>query len=178
MALDTLRRTFVFLALCLAQALVFNRIQLFNCATPLLYVYFVIMFPRNYPKWAVLLWSFAMGLSVDMFANTPGLASASLTIVGAVQPYLLIPFLPRDPNENHKMSAGSIGWLKFLLFSFILTLIHCLFFFTLEFFSFFNWLHWLQSVAGSTVLTTMLIMAFESFRIERTHEPVTTPIQN
>ena len=57
MMLDTLRRLSVFIILCLAQALVLNRIHLFDCAIPLLYVYFAIIFPRNYPKWAILfLW--------------------------------------------------------------------------------------------------------------------------
>lgn len=164
MAIDTLKRAVIFLILCLAQALVFNRIQLFNCATPLLYVYFVIMFPRNYPKWAVLLWSFSLGLAVDMFANTPGVASASLTIVGALQPYLLVPFLPREPEANHVSSARSLGWGKFFLLTLICVLLHCLLFFTLEAFTFFNLEHWLECIGGSTLLTTLLIMTFETFR--------------
>ena len=53
------------MALVLAQALVFNYIHLFGYATVLLYVYFVVMFPRNYPRWAILLWSFFLGLSAD-----------------------------------------------------------------------------------------------------------------
>ena len=178
MALDTLRRALIFLILCLSQALVFNRIQLFNCATPLLYVYFVIMFPLNYPKWGILLWSFMMGLVVDMFANTPGVACASLTFVGAVQPYLLLPFLPRDPDENHKTSASGLGWGKFITFTFMLTLMHCLLFYTLEFFNFFNWQHWLECIGGSTLLTTLLIVTFESFRIDTRHTTVASSIQN
>lgn len=164
MAIDTLRRVFLFLILCLAQALLLNRIQLFNCAIPLLYVYFVIMFPRNYPKWGILLWSFAMGLTVDMFANTPGVASASLTLIGALQPYLLMPFLPREPEENHPSSAAALGWGKFLFLVLVMVLLYCMLFFTLEAFTFFNWLHWLMCVGGSTLLTTLLIMTFESFR--------------
>ena len=38
MAIDTLRRLLVFVALVLAQALVFNHIRLFGYAIPLLYV--------------------------------------------------------------------------------------------------------------------------------------------
>ena len=178
MAFDTLRRTMLFLAFALAQALVFNRIQLFNCATPLFYVYFVVMFPRNFPKWAILLWCFSLGLVVDMFANTPGVASASLTLVGALQPYLLEALLPREPDENHKSSAGAIGWGRFLLLTAILALLHCVLFFSLEFFSYFNWQHWLLCVGGSTALTTMLIMTFENFRTERQHQPTTTALPN
>ena len=108
MAIDILRRLLTLVVFCLIQALVLNQIHLFDCATPLLYVYFVIMFPRNYPKWGVLLWSFAMGLCIDMFSNTPGMASASLTLIGALQPYLLELFLPRDAEENIKSSVEII----------------------------------------------------------------------
>ena len=173
MALDTLRRAFILLIFGLAQALLFNRIQLFNCATPLLYVYFVIMFPRNYPKWALLLWSFALGLIVDMFANTPGMATASLTAVGALQPYMLELLLPRDPEENHESSVYALGWGRFFMLSLTLSLFHCLLFFTIELFTFFDWTHWLLCIVSSTVLTMMLIMAFEAYRSHRPSEPLT-----
>ena len=89
MMADSLRRLTVLIVLCLTQALVLNRIHLFNCAIPLLFVYFALIFPRNYPKWAILLWCFAMGVAVDAFANTPGVGAASLTLIGALQPYFL-----------------------------------------------------------------------------------------
>ena len=96
MVVDIIRRLVIFVALLLAQVLVLNRIQLFHCATPLLYIYFIIIFPRRYPRWAILLWSFAMGLAVDMFNNTPGVAAASTTLIGFLQPWLIELFLPRE----------------------------------------------------------------------------------
>ena len=68
MAIDSLKRLLYFVLLCLTQVLVLNRIHLFGYATPLLYVYFVLLFPRNYPKWALLLWCFALGLVNDTFS--------------------------------------------------------------------------------------------------------------
>ena len=84
MLLDTLQRLLIFFLLVLVQGLVLNRIQLFHCATPLLYVYFIIIFPLNYPKWAMLVWGFLLGLCIDMFSNTPGLAAASTTFIAAL----------------------------------------------------------------------------------------------
>ena len=164
MTIDTLRRAFLFLLLCLAQVLVLNRIQLFHCATPLLYVYFVLMFPQGYPKWSILLWSFGMGLTVDMFSNTPGVASASLTLVGALQPYLLQLFLPRDPEEHHPSSVVGLGWAKFFTLTCIIVLLYCVVFFSVETFTFFNWIHWLSCVCGSALLTILLIMTLETLR--------------
>ena len=152
------------MVLVLAQGLVLNRIQLFHCATPLLYAYFAIIFPRNYPKWGILLWCFFLGLCIDMFSNTPGLAAASTTLVGALQPYLLELFLPREAEEHIKPAAATLGFSKFAALATILVLVFCLTFFTLEAFSFYNWQQWLKCVGGSALLTLILIFTLESIR--------------
>ena len=164
MVADTLKRVFIFVALCLAQAIVFNHVHLFGCATVLLYVYFVIMFPRNYPRWAILLWSFFLGLGVDVFSNTPGMAAASLTLTGFVQPYLLTLFIPREAPENMKSAVSTLGFTKFLTYAAMLVLLHCLAFFTIESFSFFNWMQWAMNIVGTTLLTLVLLMTLESLR--------------
>lgn len=164
MTIDTLKRLLVFLLLCMAQVLVFNRIRLFHCATPLLYVYFVLSFPRNYPKWSLLLWSFAMGLVIDTFTNTPGVASASLTLIAALQPYYLELFIPRDADENMKVSAAGLGWDKYFTYTGVLVVLFCTVYFLLETFSFFNWGYWLQCVGGSGIVTLLLILSMESIR--------------
>jgi rod shape-determining protein MreD len=154
----------VFVVLVLVQALVFNHIHLFGYATVLFYVYFVIILPRNYPRWATLLWSFALGLCVDMFTNTPGMAAASLTLVGFLQPYLLELFIPREAPENLKSAVSSLGFTKFLTMASFLVFIHCLVFFTIESFGFFNWQQWALNIVGTTLLTVLLIMTLESIR--------------
>jgi rod shape-determining protein MreD len=100
MSADLFKRAGLFVAFILAQTLVLGSIHLFGYATPMLYVYFVLLFPRNYPKWGILLWSFCMGLVIDMFFNTPGVAAASMTLIGAIQPYYFEMYLSRDAAEN------------------------------------------------------------------------------
>lgn len=164
MSIDILRQVGFFAILCIVQVLVLNHIHLFNCATPLLYIYMVLVFPLNYPKWAVLLWSFVLGLTVDTFTNTPGMAAASLTFVAAIQPYYFRLFVPRDAAEDLRPSFRNIGITKFTFYVTTLTLLFCLLFFTLESFSFFNLLQWVWCVVGSTVLTTVLVLTIESVR--------------
>ena len=145
----------------LVQAVVLGRIHLFHCATPLFYVYFVTQFPRNYPKWAILLWSFMLGLMVDTFSNTPGLASASLTLIGAIQPYLYELFVPRDSVDDLKPSLLTLGPLKYSYYIIILVVLYCLVFYSLELFNFFNLQEWALCVGGSAAITLLLIYAFE-----------------
>ena len=164
MSLDLLKRLGLFLGLCMAQILILNHIHLFGVAIPLLYVYFVITFHRNTPKWAILLWCFAMGAAVDAFANTPGVGAASLTLIGALQPYFLELFLPRDMDAHAKASAATMGFTNFSRMSFLLVLIFCIVFFLLEQYSLFNVLYWLESVGGSALLTFLLILPIERIR--------------
>ena len=100
-------RLIMFVVLALVQVLVLNYVWLFNLATPLLYVFFVVTFPRNSAKGEVLVWCFMLGLVIDLFSNTPGLASGSMTLIALVQPYLLELFVPRDSAENMEVSVAA-----------------------------------------------------------------------
>ena len=157
-------RLIMFVVLALVQVLVLNYVWLFNVATPLLYVFFVITFPRNSAKGEVLVWCFMLGLVIDLFSNTPGLASGAMTLIGLLQPYLLELFVPRDSAENMEVSVATLGIAKFFTFSIILTLIYSLLFFALEAFNFFEWQMWLLRSICSTLLTMVLMLAIESVR--------------
>ena len=157
-------RLVMFVVLLVVQVLVLNHVWLLNVATPLLYVYFAITFPRNTEKGEVLGWCFFLGLLIDIFSNTPGLAAGTLTLIGMTQTYLVEFFIPRDSAENLEVSAATLGWGKFSMLSGILTLIYCLLFFILEAFNFFDWQLWILRAVFSTVLTLLLMLAIESVR--------------
>lgn len=164
MSIDQVKRLSLFVILLLAQGLVLNHIHLFDCATPLLYIILVLHFRRNQSRWSALLWSFSLGLCVDVFANTPGVASASMTLIGLVQPYLFELFVPRDSAEDLEPSIRTIGVTSYFWYSFIMVLAYCIVFFTLETFNFFNWVQWLECIGGSTLITFLLVMVLENFR--------------
>lgn len=161
---EHLNRLAMFVALCVAQVLILNHIHMFGVATPLLYVYFVITFRRHTPQWMVLLWCFVMGLVVDMFSSTPGLAAGSLTLLGFIQPYLLELLVPRDSVDDLKSSVVTLGPVKFYSFCAMMVLLYCLVYFALEAFNFFDVLLWLERAVASTVLTLILIFAIETVR--------------
>jgi rod shape-determining protein MreD len=162
--MEHVERLVVFVVLLVVQVLILNHICLFQVATPLLYVFFPITFRRGTPKWMILLWSFGLGLMVDMFSNTPGLATGCLTLIGFIQPYLLEPLVPRDSAENLKTSVATLGVSKFATLCTILVALYCLLFFALESFTFFSWQLWLLRAGGSALLTLVLVFAVESIR--------------
>ncbi len=164
MKIEVVRQLFTFIILCLAQVLVLNHINILGCATPLLYVYFIMMFRRGYPKWGILLWSFCLGLCVDIFSNTPGVAAASATLLGLLQPYLLNLFTQRDSADDMKPSMKELGVTRYVYYTVICVVVFQLAFFTLESFSFFNVEQWGKNIGGSSALTAILIIVIENVR--------------
>ena len=161
MTIDLFKRLGWFAFFFIIQVMMLGHMHLFHCATPLFYVYFVLMFPRNHAKWAILVWSFALGLLIDIFLNTPGLAAASLTLLAAIQPYFLELFIPRDGADNLQPSLVTMGPAKYTYYITPLVILYCIVFFTLEQFSFFNALYWMMCVVGSSIITLVLIFTFE-----------------
>lgn len=164
MKIDIIEHLAAFIVLCLVQVLVLNHINLFGCATPILYVYFILAFRRGFPKWAVLLWSFMLGLCIDMFSNTPGVAASSCTIAGLLQPYLLNLFVTRDSPDDLKPCIAGLGLGKFLWYTLIGVFVYNVLFFTTEAFNFFNWQQWLLDIGGSTALTVVIIAVIDNLR--------------
>lgn len=161
MSADFFKRLGWFALFFLVQVLVLGRIHLFHYATPFLYVYFVAMFPRNHEKWAVLVWSFLLGLLIDIFSNTPGLAAASLTVIAAIQPYYMELYVPRDSADNLLPSIKTFGPLKYAYYIVPMVLLFCILFYSLEMFTFFNLMYWLLCVTGSSFITLVLIFTIE-----------------
>ena len=164
MKIELVNRLVMFVTLLVAQVLILNNVRFFGVGTPLLYVYFAITFRRNFPKWLVLVSCFMLGLLVDVFSNTPGLASTVMTLVGLAQCYLMNLLAPRDSADDLEASIKTLGVSKFATLSSILVVIYCLLFFALETFNFFDVLLWLARSVVSAVLTLVLVFAIESVR--------------
>jgi rod shape-determining protein MreD len=102
-----------------------------------------------------------LGLTIDVFSNTPGLAAASLTAIAAIQPYFYELFVSRDAAESLEPSLINLGPTKYSYYIVVLVAVYCLLFFTLEMFNFENLMEWGMNVVGSTLVTLALIFTFE-----------------
>ncbi len=61
-----------FILLLAVQVIIFSRIDLFGYIDPYPYILFILLYPVNGNKAGLLLASFFLGLSVDMFLNSGG----------------------------------------------------------------------------------------------------------
>jgi rod shape-determining protein MreD len=75
-----------FILLLAAQVLVFNRIDMFGFINPFPYVLFIILFPVNGNKSALLAASFFLGIIMDMFWNSGGVHAAACLILAYFRP--------------------------------------------------------------------------------------------
>ena len=155
---------FLIALFALIQALLLNNILLFGVVMPLLYVYFVLLLPRDVKHWKKMCMSFALGLLVDMFCNTPGISSASLTLVAFIQPYILELYMDKEDSMDFAPKISEMGFWRYLSYALFLVLVFCITFFSLEAFTFSNPLQWLASVGGSLVVTLVMILTIDSIR--------------
>ena len=164
MTTDFFKRLALMLTLAVVQVLVLNRVHIFNIATPLVYLMLPLHFELGKSRWSALVWCFTTGLVIDIFANTPGAAAAATTLIGLMQPAILRLFVNDDDGESLTPSFKSMGWLKYLTYSLIITLVYCTAFFSLETFTFFNPILWAECIGGSTLITLVIILAIEKIR--------------
>lgn len=153
-----------FVLLLLLQALVFNHVHIFGYATPMPYVYFLLILPSDTSRWVYVLTGFLLGLGVDMCTNTPGMAAGAMCLLGLVTPWLLKMFAPNDGNDVFEPSRKVMEWSSFVKYTLFSVLVYCLAFFMLEAFSFFDWQILLINILGSTLLTTLFVIAMEAIR--------------
>lgn len=73
---------FRFIALVLIQVLIMNKVNFYGFLNPYIYILFILLLPFETPGWLLLVLSFSMGLTVDLFSGTLGLHAASSVFAG------------------------------------------------------------------------------------------------
>ncbi|MDR3217554.1 MAG: rod shape-determining protein MreD [Dysgonamonadaceae bacterium] len=160
------RQILLFVLLIFLQVWLFNSIHLFGVATPLVYIYFLIKLPVNTNRNMVLLLSALLGFSIDIFEYTWGLNMFAMTITGFLRHFFLKLFAPRDLFDEYIPSFTTFGKQMFIRYAGILTLVHIVILFATESLSLFDPLRLCMRIAGSYILTILLIFALDSLNFE------------
>jgi rod shape-determining protein MreD len=148
-----------FLILVFIQVLVLNNIQLSGYINPYFYILFILLMPFETPGWAVTLLGFSIGMTIDLFANTPGVHAIATTFMGYLRLFVLRYMSPRDgyePGTFPRVSYYGFNW--FFRYALILTLSHHFILFIVESFQFAAFGHIMLRVLLSSIFTLVLIM--------------------
>lgn len=161
---DYLHRILWFIGLVLLQVLILNNVHIAGYATPFLYAYFILKFPSGTSRNGLMLWAFFLGLTIDVFSNTPGMNAAATVFLAFLRPSLLNLFVPRDIIDSIVPSFKTMGVASYIKYVIAGVFVQSFTLLSIEFFSFTSiWLLLLRVVA-CTLLTVVCILAIEGIK--------------
>ncbi|MFO7924471.1 MAG: rod shape-determining protein MreD [Bacteroidales bacterium] len=152
------------IVLVFIQVFIMNNIQLSGFVNPYFYVLFVLLLPFETPGWLLLSLAFALGLTIDIFSNTPGLHASATLFMAFLRPLVLDYFAPRDgyvPNTFPRIYYYGFGW--FFQYSAILILGHHFFLFYIEVFRLSDFFLTFWRAILSSVFTIFLVVISQYF---------------
>lgn len=141
-----------FILLILAQVLIFNNINLFGHYNPYIYIIFIFLYPLKKEIGTFLVLSFLLGLSIDFFNDSGGINAAATLLIAYIRIPVLNAILRKTDYDYLLFNLRSISFDKSLIFISILTIIHHITLFTLEYFS----LKDLGSILSKSIVSSFL----------------------
>ena len=153
---------FRFIALVLIQVLIMNKVNFYGFLNPYVYILFILLLPFETPGWLLLVLSFSMGLTVDLFSGTLGLHAASSVFAGFMRP-VIIKFVGEKPEYDSvtqpKLQQMGLKW--FMAYAMLMIFAHHLFLNILDVFSFAEFWQTFIRVIVSSLFTFLFIILFE-----------------
>ena len=161
---DLLRNILRFAVFILIQVLLLNKIpHLHRFITPYIYFLFLLWLPFSVSRQWLLIIGFWTGLTLDYFTMTPGLHTAACLLIAYVRPFLISVLMPKDSSEfNYREpSPKAMLWTPYLVYVFVLTLLHHGYMVFLQWLSFGSFLDFIIKVIATTAISMLLIITVE-----------------
>ena len=153
-----------FALLILVQVFVLDRIHLHYMVTPYIYFLFILWMPFKLNRPAQMIMAFALGFALDSFRHHPGFHAAACVLIAYLRPFLINILIPQQGADNNyeEPSARSMGgFMPYLLYAGVLTLIHHSWLFFLEAWQFANFWYFIIKTLTSTAISLLLIVIVE-----------------
>jgi hypothetical protein len=157
----TLMRFFLFITV---QVYVLDKIpHLHQFITPYIYFLFLLWLPFGISRIGLLITGFITGMALDFFTMTPGLHAAACVLLAYGRPFVINILTPKDSSEfNYREpSPRALGWTPYLVYIFVLTLLHHGYLTLLEWLSFGTFLQFLIKIVATTAISMLLIITTE-----------------
>lgn len=161
---DLVKNIFRLTIFILVQVYVLNKIpHLHRFVVPYLYFLFVLWLPFSVSRLGLLLIGFVTGLILDYFTNTPGLHAAACVLIAYARPFIINILTPKDSTEfNYREpSPKGMGWAPYIVYVFVLTLMHHTYLTLLQWLQFGSFLDFLIKVVATTGISMLLIYTVE-----------------
>ena len=124
-----------FIGLLALQTLILNNINFFGYINPMVYVVWFVLFPIRKNKSTFLITSFLLGLSIDFFSDSGGIHAAASVFIAYVRLPILQAVLNKSDFDYILFNIRTIPFFKAFTFIALITGLHHLTVFSLEYFS-------------------------------------------
>jgi hypothetical protein len=123
------RYSFRFIILLLVQYILCQMVPIAGYITPYIYYVYILWLPFTISKSALLWISALYGLCLGYLLLSPGLHAAACVLIAYFRPYLLSVLLVKDVKDINfaEPSFKSMGFVPYITYVVILTLIHHLY---------------------------------------------------
>lgn len=142
------------------QVLLFDRMPLAG-GIVLSYLYLIFRTPVEWNRSLQIFLGFLVGLTVDVFSNTPGLHALVCTTTMWLRLPMLHMFVVADDIKNGCPTYHRLGFSIFSRFMAILLGIHCVLLYSLEAFTLFNFFNLLLKIFVSFGLSFFFLLTAE-----------------
>jgi rod shape-determining protein MreD len=141
------------------QVFLLKNVALYELATPYLYILFILLLPFEIPNVLLFVLSFLLGLTIDMFYDTPGLHAAACTVLALVRVIFITLTVQKEGFDNEPEPTLSImGFRWFFTYALVLTLFHHFFLLNLEVFRISEIQYTLSRFVLSSIFTVFLML--------------------
>lgn len=126
-----------FLIFMIAQAWIFNNLDLLGFINPAIYIMFILILPIDIKLPALLLLGFFTGLIQDMLINTGGIHAFATTAIAYIRGLMLQNAKSaRDAGAGSSPSATLLGWRWYISYASLLIFSHAFIVATFDIFAF------------------------------------------
>jgi rod shape-determining protein MreD len=153
---DLALRIVFFIGLILLQVILFSKMSV-GGYVPYIYILFILRYPISSNKSLFLLYSFLLGLSLDVFFNSGGVHAAACTIIAYARPRVLRFSFGRN-YEHQTIKLSKVSQSARIAYVSILVAIHHIVLFTLETFNYKFFLFTLKSILFSSLYTIFMCL--------------------
>ena len=89
------------------------------------FIYFILKYNSGVSRNTLMVWSFLLGLSVDIFSNTPGMNAAAATVLAFMREPILRLVTLRDSAEDFEPGVKSMGIFPYFRYILLCTFLFC-----------------------------------------------------
>jgi len=147
-----------FIILVLIQVLLLNHINFLGYVNPYVYLLFIITFPFNGNKSLLIILSFLLGLTIDLFGDSGGIHAAACVVIAYLRPVIL-KYSFGVSYEYNAIKINQVGFGQQLIYVSSMVFLHHMVLFTMEIFNINHIMLLLKSTLFSGIFSIIIILS-------------------